>query len=205
VPLSQIPILGALVPLGTLGSPQWNPKSNPLFGNALQSGSEISTDQCGKTGNAFDSPCQILIPSSGPSLLAKVWSGFKTVASFEAGYLDEIIPAMRYGRRFGQWATGVHVVDEDSTAYKSGGWVMFGVQFVAGAFEAKAAASSFRLAGSVALDSAPHYFPRLGARYRHLQLDLWRAGVKNRNFITKRIPLSVRLSRRRQWKWYFKF
>jgi RHS repeat-associated protein len=36
LPLSQIPILGALVPIGTLGSPQWNPNSRGLYGNGFQ-------------------------------------------------------------------------------------------------------------------------------------------------------------------------
>ncbi len=31
LPLSQIPVLGAFVPLGTLGSPQWNPQSRGPF------------------------------------------------------------------------------------------------------------------------------------------------------------------------------
>lgn len=36
LPLSQVPVLGAFVPLGSLGTPQWNPQSRGVFGNSWQ-------------------------------------------------------------------------------------------------------------------------------------------------------------------------
>jgi hypothetical protein len=47
LPLSQIPVLGAFVPIGMMGSPQWNPNSRAILGNSWQGqgqGTEVGSD-----------------------------------------------------------------------------------------------------------------------------------------------------------------
>jgi len=93
----------------------------------------------------------------------------------------------------------VHAANEDSWSYTIGSYVPDAVALPAGGYAALDGVS-----GRIALDASVHPFPPYG-KFSHLQLDLWKTGVKGSNFLTKRVPLFAKLSKRWQWAKKFSF
>jgi len=132
-----------------------------------------------------------------------VWTGYKGLATFMSGYNEQAVPVARHVRHLGEWATGIHVVDENSGLYGAGGWSQIGADIALGG-EAILGEEGLNVAGRIALDK-PHLFRRLGGRWSHLQLDLWRAGIKNSDFLHVRVPLFVNASKRWAKEVFFRF
>ena len=205
LPLSQIPVLGAFVPLGTLGSPQWNPQSRGPFGNSFQGQGSNCPPDCQE---------QISLPPVSAGTIYANYSGatwWRNLRNFLAGAIDNGVgpppipglPGFTLGRllRKGIDRAGGTSANEDSWSYTVGSYVPDAVAIVASG-GAAASEEAFGLSGRIALDVKPHPFPPLG-RYSHLQLDLWKTGVKRSNFFTRRIPLFTKLSNK--WKSGVKF
>ena len=72
-----------------------------------------------------------LPPSMIASGAAYAWSGIKRYAFFQVGMTNQWMPATKWARNGVEWAIGREIIDEDSTAYKAGGWYFFAVQTVA--------------------------------------------------------------------------
>ncbi|HZI46379.1 MAG TPA: RHS repeat-associated core domain-containing protein, partial [Pyrinomonadaceae bacterium] len=137
--LSRVPFLGGVIRTGPVGSPQWNPNSGSIFGNSFQDGAGKCPPDCQD---------QITLPPvSAGTIYANysvwerlwggtktvgrtVWSGYKIAATFFSGYDEEVVPAVRHIRHFGEWVTGIRVVDEDSWLYSAGGWTQIAAQTV---------------------------------------------------------------------------
>jgi hypothetical protein len=94
--------------------------------------------------------------------------------------------------------------NENSWSYTVGSYVPDVVATVASG-GAAASEDMVGVSGRIALDVKPHPFPRLGGRWSHLQLQLWRTGVKGSNFFDKHVPLFCKLDRKWNWERYFKF
>ena len=69
IPLSQIPVLGGFVPLGMMGSPQWNPQSRSIFGNSWQDPQQQYT--CPTPPD-----CQNYIPPLPPVSAGDIYANF---------------------------------------------------------------------------------------------------------------------------------
>jgi hypothetical protein len=130
----------------------------------------------------------------------------RAVGNWATGFADSLttIPFTNWSltRWYRHWSGHEGDADEDSTAYAVGGLTETGAELLILAPFGEAEWKASGWAGRIALDTTPHYFPRLGGRWSHLQLDLWKIGVKGSD-IHQRIPLFMKLSRR--WKWQRKF
>jgi hypothetical protein len=146
LPLSQVPFLGAFVPLGSLGSPQWNPKSRGPFGNSFQGQSSTCPPDCQN---------EITLPpiSAGTiyahsSLWRRIYGGLRTAANLTAGMIDEGIIFGRYYRWGVERALGGPPADENSTSYSVGWYGALAGETVIGIFtgatEVKAAGWGIR-------------------------------------------------------------
>ena len=68
---------------------------------------------------------------SGTKIVAGyAWAGIKQYAYFNTGMVNQWMPATRWARHGVEWAIGREIIDENSTAYKAGGWYYIGVETV---------------------------------------------------------------------------
>lgn len=213
IPLSHIPILGSFIGLGAIGTPSWNPNGNGFgFGYSLQEqgGNYCSPEQ----GCHVELTINVVDKLPDAAWYARFWHTLKRIDSRLADYNFRYIMPFTFGAadtltevpgtglswtallRKVAWSPEAEQRMTSSWAYKGGELYGIGNSIVAGG-------ELEGVAGRVALDTAPHPFPRFGGRWSHLQLDLWRDGVKGSNFVEIHIPLFRNLNR--SWQWAKKF
>jgi RHS repeat-associated protein len=111
-------------PFVPLGSPNGNPLGDILDG-------PIIVRDSGGTITTTDPILATLPPSIVDSVAGYTWSGIKQYTHFEVGMVNQWMPATKWARNGIEWAVGREIIDENSTAYKAGGWYFVGVETVA--------------------------------------------------------------------------
>ena len=208
VPLSQIPVLGAFVPMGMMGSPQWNPQSRSIFGNSWQ-------DPQGTYTCPTPPDCQDYIPPLPPVSAGDTYANYSAWEKMKWGLniggekaLNTIVgysDTVTFGGS--QWATKKwanylagfdvsktverdHLEMQKSWFYTGGQGLGYAWDVATGKAVVGIGLRTAKIGGKFAIHGAHHTFGSLG-KLAHLQLNLWRRGVKGSSWV-KRLPLPSR-------------
>jgi RHS repeat-associated protein len=166
---------------GVPGStPPWNPQGQPGFGNGFQD--PPGTYTCQNPPN-----CQNEIPplptESVTIDITTPWHRrgiLATIGNFATGFADGLtsIPFTNFSL-VRWWEGDSRDVDENSWAY----WIGSGAGDVAQTLiPVVGAVAKIKKAGygiKIGLHNAHHVFPKVGGKWSHLQINIWKAGVRN--------------------------
>ncbi len=114
--------------------------------------------------------------------------GLQSLSDISAGLGDTI--SFGLTRKFRQWQGYDDAVNTDSGSYTVGEYTGYLWDVASGGGLTKAGVKAAGYGGKLAVHTAHHYFPRFGRQLPHLQLNVWKVGVKGQGNTTWfRIPL----------------